>query len=426
MPVFYKRIQGKNVKNVQVKGPVILAMNHPNAFADPILFTYVTYPVRVRYLARGDAFKPGFSAWFLEQLGVVPIFRIQDAGKEGLKKNDEAYRRVNRLLKRNGKIIVFAEGLCVQERRLRPVKKGVARMVFGAYEYLNNDKLVVIPVGVNYSKADKFRSTLFYNIGEPIYVKDFIKEFHENPARANNNFVKVLEPKMKELITHINNKAYDEVVLQIEELCKKDWLKEQGFNYKKLEEDHIVTKQITEKVNSAELNNKEALDEFKEKAKIYFKEVRKIGLRDWLINPKQNKNVNSAHLILRWLLIFSGSPIYLLGLTGNYIPCKLTEKITKKILKGNKEFYASISIGTGMILLWTNYILWFALIYHFSPNILCPLLTCLAFALSGWFNLYFHFFILKTLGMGRAIKNQEAVKTLAAQRKALISLINKF
>lgn len=174
LPTFYKRIQGKNIHLLKVSGPAIIAMNHPNAFTDPILFTYVAYPVRTYYLARGDAFKPGLISWILEKIGIVPIFRIQDGGKEGLKKNDEAYRRVNHLLGKNSKIIVFAEGLCVQERRLRPLKKGVARMVFGAYTAIKDDRLMVYPVGVNYSQPDKFRSDLFYNVGEPIHSKIFI------------------------------------------------------------------------------------------------------------------------------------------------------------------------------------------------------------------------------------------------------------
>jgi len=426
LPSFYKRIQGKNVRNVQVKGPVIIAMNHPNAFTDPVAFTYVTYPVRLKYLARGDAFKPGITAWLLERIGIVPIFRIQDAGKEGLKKNDEAYRRVNQLLKRNHKIIVFAEGLCIQERRLRPLKKGVSRMVFGAYDFLNNDELRVIPVGVNYSQPDKFRSTLFYNVGEPIFVSDFVDEYRNNPARAYNHFLQVLEPKMKELITHINNKENDEAVKQIEILCKKDWLKEQGLKANSLADDYAVTKQITEKVNSAEVNNPEALKEFKTKADSYFKLLRENNLRDWLINPLQNKHVKPVWLFLRLLLIVSGTPLYIIGLIGNYIPYKLTEMIVKRILKGNREFYSSLVIGIGMVFVWLTYGLWFFIIYYFSPNIFWPLLACLVFALCGWFNLYFYFFMLKTKGIYLAISQQDTIKTLAGQRKELMRLINKF
>lgn len=425
MPSFYKRIQGKNVKHVHYKGPVILAMNHPNAFTDPILFTYITYPARVRYLARGDAFKPGITAWLLEQLGIVPIFRIQDGGKEGLKKNDEAYRRVNHLLARNGKIIVFAEGLCIQERRLRPLKKGVARMVFGAYEQLKDDNLVVLPVGVNYSQPDKFRSDLFYNIGEPIHVKDFYAEYQNNPAKANNLFLQALEPKMKDLITHINNKEYDAVVPYLEILVKHTEIEKQGLNRRNLYDHYTVTKQLTATVNNAEINNKEILDEFKAKAKTYFSAVRKAGLRDWLIDPKQNKYVTPFGLFVRCILLSIGLPVYIIGVIGNYLPFKLTETVTKKILKGNKEFYSSISIGVGMVFMLINYSLWFTVVYLFSSTVLPPILVCLSFALAAWFSLYFHFFILKTMGVFTALKNKKTVKAFATQREELLSLINK-
>ena len=173
-PIFYKRIQTRNKHFLQKKEPAVVAMNHPNAFTDPVAIVFNIYPVKLHYLARGDAFKPGIVSKVLESLGIVPIFRIQDGGKEGLKKNEDAYRRVNHLLSKDKKMVVFAEGLCIQERRLRPLKKGVARMVFGAQEHLKEKPLCVIPVGVNYSKPDKLRSTIFYNVGEPISLEKYI------------------------------------------------------------------------------------------------------------------------------------------------------------------------------------------------------------------------------------------------------------
>ncbi|MCE3228627.1 MAG: hypothetical protein K0S32_3178 [Bacteroidetes bacterium] len=424
LPAFYKRIQGKNIKHVQVKGPVIIAMNHPNAFTDPIAFTYVTYPVRLKYLARGDAFKPGIGSYFLERLGIVPIFRIQDGGKEGLKKNDQSYIRVNKLLKRNHKIIVFAEGLCIQERRLRPLKKGVARMVFGAYEYLSNDELTVVPVGVNYSQPDKFRSTLFYNVGEPMKVKDFYEEYKVNPAKGNNAFLQALEPKMKELITHINNKEYDKTVIYIEDLLKRDLLKQKGLNPKKLENDYEVTKEITAAVNEAEILHKNELDEFTQKAKAYFSDLRKNKLRDWLIKP--STNLSMAHVLGRFFLILLGLPFYIVGYGGNFIPYYFSEKIVKKGIRANKEFYSSFAIGVGMLLVWINLALFFFVVYHFSATVLWPILTIFALVLCGWFTLHFHFFVLKTLGMLRAVKEKEKVKQFKERRAELLSLVNKF
>ncbi len=426
LPVFYKRIQGRNIKNIKVKGPVIIAMNHPNAFTDPILITHLSYPIKVKYLSRGDAFKPGFAAWFLSRLGIIPIFRIQDGGREGLKKNDEAYSMVNAFLKKNSKIIVFAEGLCVQERRLRPLKKGVSRMIFGAYEYLGeNNNLTVLPVGINYSKPDKFRSTAFYNVGEPIYVKDFIAEYRENPAKANNNFLQILAPKMKELITHINNPQNDEAVYQVEIICKKDILKERGLTFRDKYNDFVVLKELTEKVNTAEVERPEVLSEFKTKAKDYFNLLKKNNLRDWLISPRQKYKQSALHLFFRTVLLLLGFPVFVTALIGNYLPYFATEKLARKIVK-NKEFYSSFAIALGMIFFMINYVLWFVITYSFSETIFPPLFICALLIACAWISLYYRPFSKKTLGLYRIARNKKLYNELFEKRKELLSLINKF
>lgn len=425
IPTFYKRIQGKNIKNLQVDGPVIIAMNHPNAFTDPITITNISYPQRLKYLARGDAFKPGFISWCLEQIGIVPIFRIQDGGKEGLKKNDEAYRRVNYLLKKNAKIMVFAEGICVQERRLRPLKKGAARMIFGAWDALDNDKLRVVPVGINYVKPDKFRSTVFYNVGEPIFIKDFQAEYSQNPAKAYTGFLQTLAPKMKDLITHINNPENDEVVYHTETLTKRSILNTLHLNHKNLEHDYLVTKQITEQINTAAVSNQPALTDFKIKAAAYFNDLKKNKLRDWLIDPAQNKQVSNSWLILRSTLLVLGFPIYLAGLIGNYLPLHLSGKMAGKIVK-NKEFYSSFFIAMSMVFFPVNYILWFTVLYLIFPTVIWPVILCAVLALCGWFSLYYHPYLIKTGGIARALKQKLLVKEFSEKREELLSLINKF
>lgn len=425
LPVFYKRVQSKNIRFLKTKGPVIIAMNHPNAFTDPIYLTYLTYPTRLNYLARGDVFKPGFASFMLEQIGIIPIFRVRDGGKEGLKKNDESYQVVNKLLARNGKIMVFAEGLCIQERRLRPLKKGVARMVFGAYEAINNENLVVIPVGVNYSQPDKFRSTLFYNIGEPILVKDFIGDYQENAARAQNKFLQHLEPRMKSLITHIDAKENDELVLQLEELWKPSLLKKQNLNPKNLADDFEVLQYITEKVNKASVEQPELVHDLKPFLKVYFKELKLHKLRDWLLDPTFAKKINYFNLCFRSLLIVLGFPLFAIGFLINYLPMAASHLITKKMIR-NIEFYSSFVVGIGMLLFWTTYVVLFFILDHFSPHKLWPLLFCSVFILCGIFSLYYYPFVKKTRGLFRILTNRALALQLKKQRENILSLINKF
>jgi glycerol-3-phosphate O-acyltransferase/dihydroxyacetone phosphate acyltransferase len=426
LPVFYRKIQARNVQNVTVNGPVLIAMNHPNAFVDPVAFTFVTYPVRLKYLARGDAFKPGLIATMLETLGIVPIFRIQDGGREGLKKNNEAFRRVNELLRTNHKIVVFAEGLCVQERRLRPLKRGVARMIFGAHDFLKNDQLVVVPVGANYSQPDKIRSTLFYNVGEPIYLKDFDAELKENEARAYTRFMQLLEPKMKELVIHVNNKEYDETIKQLDELLMPAMRREKGYKKNDLAADFEMRKVITAKLNEAEIKNKELVDEFKKESDDYFRAVRKAGMRDWLFDPINRSKISGASLWSRYFFILLGMPFFIVGLIGNFLPYHGTRMIVKKALKANKEFRASVGLAVGILLSIINYTALFFIIYAFSPNILCPILSCLLFHFCGIFAVDFQFYIKKAAGLSRALKDPVIFKQFSEKREKLLSLINRF
>lgn len=423
---FFRRLQVKGAEHIRVKGPVIIAMNHPNAFMDPVAFTIAAYPPRVMYLARGDVFRPGLVSALLESIGIVPIYRIQDGGKEGLKKNDETYRRVNSLLNRNQKIIIFAEGLCIQERRLRPLKKGVPRMVFGAMKELDHPNLTVVPVGVNYSNAKNFRGNLFINIGEPLRVADYMPAYDKAPAKTMNQLLQDLEPKMRSLIVHINNRANDRLVEHIEEICKRDWCKAKGLQYKNLEHDLLVSQEITAIVNTASDKAPEQIEQLKKHTNKYFNKLKKLKLRDWLL--KNGTKTHPLYVAARILLLLCGLPLYFAGIIGNYIPYALSYRITNKIVK-HVEFHSAINLGIGSFLFLLWYLAQFFIVYAFSPHIGWPLLYVLVALFSGWFCLYYSPFRKKTMGLYRAMKlkkNEPGLwKELGAERAEIIALFER-
>ncbi len=423
IPAFYKRVEGKNTKNLITKGPAVIAMNHPNAFMDPICITYVSYPLRLKYMARGDAFKPGIVSFLLDQIGIVPIYRMRDGGKEGLLKNDESYRRVNQLLKRKAKIIIFAEGLCIQERRLRPLKKGVPRMVFGAYDFLKNKELVVIPVGVNYSDADRFRSDLFYNTGTPIKVSDFEAVYKENPAKAYNQFLQLLTAKMKELVTHINDPENDTLVVQLEEMVMQEWLQKMGLT-KGLANEFKVSQYLTEIINNITESNKESIVNLRQRTANYFNALKKHGLKDWLLDPMNKDKVTKQSLALRQLFFYITLPINALGYLSAYLPYKATVKATKAIVKKNMEFYASFAVGLGAFIFLFNFLLWFGFIYVYSPNILWPLMIVPVLMGSAWFSLRMNSFMKKTKGLKRYLNLNAERKELEHMRSEIMNTLN--
>ncbi len=422
--VFFKKTQISNLQNLQVKGPVILAMNHPNAFMDPVAISALVYPPRIRYLARGDAFKKGAATWVLESLGVIPIFRIQDGGKEGLLKNDETYNIVNSLLKKNKKIIIFAEGICIQERRLRPLKKGVPRMIFGAMTDSNLNNLTVVPVGVNYQDPSQFRGTVFFNVGEPISMIDYMEQYKEAPAKTMNVFLADLSVKMKQLIVNITHHRSEKVIEHLEIILKYDFIKKHKLNLKNLEHDFLFSTNIVEVINKAEDSVPELVLELSEKTKHYFSELKKYKLRDWLINPHQHRKINYVGVAFRMALIILTLPIYVIGLIGNYWPYKLAHVITTKKVRV-KEFKASFYMGIGAVLFLVNYLLLFFIPKVIYSGWLGLLIVVISF-LCGFICLYLSPLRKKTMGMLQILslksKNKKLFDDLSHQRKEIIKL----
>ena len=420
---FFKRMQIKNVHYLQVKGPVILAVNHPNAFMDPIALTTMAYPPRLRYLARGDAFKKGIVTTLLESLGIIPIYRIQDGGKEGLKKNDETYNRVKQLLTRNKKIIIFAEGLCIQERRLRPLKKGVPRMILGAMESGELDDLIVVPVGINYTDPSQFQSTIFCNIGAPIKMIDYVAAYKEAPAKTMNQFLTDLTPRMKELIVHINHQRSEEVIEHLEEVCRHDYYAQKKYSIKNLEHDFKFSNYIVETINKAEEEQPEKVKELHHKTTHYFSVLKKHHLKDWLISPKKQHLINYGVFSLRLLFIILTLPIYVRGLIASYLPYKLTDMITKKKVRVI-EFKASFNMGIGAVLFLLYYNLQFFVVKAITDSAWWALLFLVISVSSSIFCLKISPFRKKTWGILRVLKlkssQPDLIKMLDHQRKEII------
>ncbi len=228
---YFRKSKGKNLEVIKTDAPVLIALNHPNAFIDSIAFSCILYNPRTYYMARGDAFKKGFISYVLTSTGIIPIFRLRDGGIEGVKKNNESFSIAYKMWNRGKKIIVFPEGLCIQERRLRPIQKGTARMAFGFSEEMKRDDFLIIPVSVTYSHPSKFGSDIFYEVGKPIQVKNYLNLYQTSPAKAVNDLTRDLESELKKITPHLNNKDGD-IYADLNILKKKlNDKKKNFFNY---------------------------------------------------------------------------------------------------------------------------------------------------------------------------------------------------
>ncbi|MFT3679980.1 MAG: 1-acyl-sn-glycerol-3-phosphate acyltransferase [Ferruginibacter sp.] len=197
--IYCRDVRIKNKALLNTKGPLLISMNHPNSFLDAVIIaTVFKYPVFS--LARGDVFGSKLVSIALKALNIMPVYRITE-GAANIEHNFKTFDACKEIFKKNGTVLIFCEGYCVNEWHLRPLKKGPARLLIQAWE--NNIPLKAMPVGINYDAFASFGKNVQLNIGEPLSK--------ENTALADTHGKNI--SRIKENLTA----AMQELVLEIKE-----------------------------------------------------------------------------------------------------------------------------------------------------------------------------------------------------------------
>jgi 1-acyl-sn-glycerol-3-phosphate acyltransferase len=154
---------------LKIKGPVLLASNHPNSFLDSVILDTL-FKQSVWNLARGDSFINKTIKKIFASLKILPVYRTSE-GIENISENYKTFEDCISIFRQKGIVAIFSEGKCMNEWHLRPLKKGTARLAIKAWE--KGIPLQVLPVGINYSSFTRFGKNIFLNFGEIITVNDF-------------------------------------------------------------------------------------------------------------------------------------------------------------------------------------------------------------------------------------------------------------
>jgi glycerol-3-phosphate O-acyltransferase/dihydroxyacetone phosphate acyltransferase len=425
--VFY-RYDYKGRTNIPADKPVVLAPNHVNAFIDPIALGLLC-DRRVRFFARGDVFKGKLARKILDALSISPMYRIQEGYSE-IKKNDKTFEECRTRLSNGEVILLFPEAICVQERRLRPLKKGLSRIVFQTEESMDFKKdVLIIPVGLNYTAAYKFRSKLFIDIGEPISIKEYEEKYCQDKVRTINEFTKVLEKKMAEHMVILKNTDNDKLFVNLEEIYMYQWLKDKGELESNLENSYHGSKELADMINYLDETNPELTVSLRNKTTDYIRRVRGNGLRDHLLRPENIEKITIWSFLAEFLLLFVGMPVYAVGLVLNYPPYILAKKFCDKKIK-NIEFRASVYANLAMII-WLLYFIIQTVIVGFlfrSWLILC-LYSAVFVPLLGYFTLKFYPIKEKIFGRWRLLrmvrKERDLIAELVNERFEIIAEVEQ-
>lgn len=196
--IFCKRVDIDDPSFLREKGPLLLAANHPNSFLDAIILD-LYFEMPIYSLARGDAFYSPSVTRILTALKILPVYRTSE-GVENLSDNYKTFDSCLDLFRKNGVVLMFSEGKCINEWHLRPLKKGTARLAIKAWE--EGIPLKVLPVALNYDSFDKLGKTVVIRFGKMIHKEDI--PFDQPDGQRNNAFNQLLRAELEKGVFEID------------------------------------------------------------------------------------------------------------------------------------------------------------------------------------------------------------------------------
>ena len=201
---YYRKIRSIGREKIPKRTPVMFIPNHQNSFMDALLVVSTNWKYTF-FLTRAQAFSTAFMRWFLENLNMLPVYRVRD-GMSSVTKNNAIFERCIRMLKKNYAVLVFAEANHNLNRRIRPLSKGFTRIAFDAEQKNNWDlNLQIIPVGVNYTRHRESRNDVTVVYGDPIPMKQYQELFEQDKRKAANVLKNDVAKVMKQCTMHVQN-----------------------------------------------------------------------------------------------------------------------------------------------------------------------------------------------------------------------------
>ena len=159
----YRSIEVRQQPGETSVGPQLTVSNHFGGFADALIQAYALDRVP-RFIARDVIWRFPIAKQVMEFARAIPTHKPEDKGPAG---NDQMFGSTYKALEEGDLIMIFPEGVTVDDPSMARIKTGAARIALGA-RASGVKGIQIIPSGIHYDDKSALRSKVWVNVGLPL------------------------------------------------------------------------------------------------------------------------------------------------------------------------------------------------------------------------------------------------------------------
>jgi hypothetical protein len=267
------------------------------------------------FLARADIFKKPTVSKILTFIKIMPVFRMRD-GYENLQRNDEIFNKTIDVLKNQNGLVILPEGNHGDHKRLRTLKKGIARVGSG----------------------------LHIRFGEPFSAKPFMNVYKENSAKAYNMLMGHLEKGIKAEMIDIEEQKYYSVYEVLIDSFAQELLANKG-----LPQSHSnivdIQQEVIKGINRFKNNDNDDFLLLAADALEYRLLLNRRGIPP---GSFPLKTIHKASLLPLALALGVALPLFVASFVNIIIPVAAAKLLSNKF--EDKQFISSVRFVIGLVL----------------------------------------------------------------------------
>lgn len=416
--IYYREIIILHPELTKIKGPTLLASNHPSTLTDP-LHTAANLSIHPHFLINAGMVQHWFAHWFFNTFYCIPIARSKDTGDRKVD-NAQSFAKAIEYLAEGGSIYIAPEGISNLERRLQDLKTGLARIALST-ESEKDFKLGlrIQPFGLNYTDQRSFRSSVVINVGEPFTIEGYEETYEKAPRETVRELTEDLAVRMRKLMIDTVDPEEDQLLKTLGRIF-------QAKESLSLQKQFYRSQDKLEQIKTLRAAGAEGYEVWRQKAANLDEALNQKQTDQAALFVAANGSLQKKMNSRRFRLLF-GIPLFIYGWINNFIPNFIPGFLAKK-MKLYPGYDPAIKMLSGLIFYPIIYGLQVYLVQWYFGQwwiTLLYLLTLYPLGIFAWNYRQYWFNWKKERAMRQWQKQQpEEVEKRSAVQKELLEKFN--